>query len=399
MAFIYKPIEEKTFKSWEDLKVSTQNEEDAIVRIPMHGLLQYGAQFLDDEYFGDGNTPFKFNQKGIRSMCSFLGIRLDTLEMLERQELATYVLNDLIAQRSIQNKLESQELIVNEESNEIIGMVSKTYRGYSNYQFLQDIENLIFPKEKQISLFPEDNDFVFQEGYSINTLLNLRFTMQKKVGKIKGRGGDGDDITDLGFQFKNSMVGESSVNINFFLHRIICANGLVAPAGSAVNRIFHSGSQESLGKRLENAFGEITRRIDQAGKMIEKLGALEFDPELLAKTNRSDMIFDIIPGSKGEIISKFEIPNTPRDGNKKENKILREADIIKRIPQRYAGDHSRQVFESYWRDNVSMFDFINIFTEYAKKLNPIKKIAVEEKAGVLADWIAKNKRKFNTSKS
>ncbi len=138
-----------------------------------------------------------------------------------------------------------------------------------------------------------------------------------------------------------------------------------------------------------------SNRIGRAGKMIEQLGALEFNPELLARRNRSDMIFDIIQGSKGEIVSECQIPNTPREGNKKENKILREAAIIKRIPQMYARKHSRRVFDSQWRDNASMFDFINIFTEYAKGLKPIKKIETEEKAGVLADWIAKNKRKFD----
>ena len=59
----------------------------------------------------------------------------------------------------------------------------------------------------------------------------------------------------------------------------------------------------------------------------------------------------------------------------------------------YARKHSRRVFDAQWRDNASMFDFINIFTEYAKDLKPIKKIETEEKAGALADWIAKNKRK------
>jgi len=42
-----------------------------------------------------------------------------------------------------------------------------------------------------------------------------------------------------------------------------------------------------------------------------------------------------------------------------------------------------------------MFDFINIFTEYAKELSPAQKIESQEKAGILADWIAKNKRKFH----
>lgn len=395
MAFIYQPIKEDSFKSLEEFKNAAKKEEAAITRIPVSGFLKHGAQFLDDEYFGDGNIAFKFNQSGIRSLTSFLGIRLDTLELLERQELASDILNDLLAQRTIQDKLQAQELIVNEKDNEIIGIVSKSYIGYSNHKLLQDIEKLLCPKRTQASLFPENDDFVFQGGYSINTQLSLRYTMKKKVGVIKGCGGEGDDVTNLGFQFKNSMVGDSSVNINFFLYRKICDNGLIVPAGSAVNRIFHSGKQESFSKRLEKAFQEITRRIGQAGKMIEQLGALEFNPELLARRNRSDMIFDIIQGSKGKIVSECQTPNTPREGNKKENKILREAAIIKRIPQMYARKYSRRVFDSQWRDNASMFDFINIFTEYAKDLKSIKKIETEEKAGVLADWIAKNKRKFD----
>ena len=222
---------------------------------------------------------------------------------------------------------------------------------------------------------------------------------EKKVGIVKGRGGLGVDETELGFQLKNSMVGDSSVNINFFLHRKICANGLVSPAGSSVNRVFHSGKEENFSKRLENAFGEITRRIGQAGKMVEDLGDLEFNPELLARTGRSEMIFDILQGSKGHIVDTYGIPNTPRDGNKKENSLLREAEIIKRIPDVFGGDLSGKVFRTSWRDNATMFDFINVFTEKAKDLSPAKKIETEEKAGILADWIAKNKRKFHSPSS
>ena len=74
--------------------------------------------------------------------------------------------------------------------------------------------------------------------------------------------------------------------------------------------------------------------------------------------------------------------------------MRREAEIKSYIPDVFGGEFSKQVFDSEWRDNASMFDFINIFTEYAKELNPAKKIEAEEKAGILADWISKNKRKF-----
>jgi len=395
MAFAHESIVEKSFNNLEEIDAWVKKEEHNLTRIPIQGCLRHGAQFLGDEYFGDDHIAFKFNQNGIRSLCSYFGIRLDILQMLEKQNLSTEILNDLLTQRGIQDRLKNRELVVDESKNMVIGIVSKSYVGYSNYQFLTDIETLLCQKGKQLSLFSENDDFVFQGGYSINSQLSLRFIMKKKVGVIKGRGGKREDVTNLGFQFKNSMVGDSSVNINFFLLRMICANGLVAPAGLAVNRIFHSGKQKSFSKRLEIAFEEITRRIGQAEKMVEQLGALEFDPDVLARTNCSDMIFDIIQGSKGQIVDSYKIPKTPREGNKKENQILREAQIISLVPNLFGGKYSQKVFTSGYRDNASMFDFINIFTEHAKELNPGKKIESEEKAGILANWIAKNKRKFN----
>ena len=396
MAFGYESIVEKSFENFEEIYTWVKKEKQTLVRIPIQGYLKHGGQFLDDEYFGDEQTAFRFNQSGIRSLCSCLGIRFDILEMLETQNLSTEVLNDLLAQRSIQDRLKTLELIVDESENMILGIVSNSYVGYSNYQFLKDIEPLLYQKGEQLSLFPKNDDLTFQSGYSINTQLSLRFTIKKKFGIIKGLGGKGEDVTNLGFQFKNSMVGNSSVNINFFLLRMICANGLVVPAGLAVNRIFHSGKQENFSKRLETAFGEITRRIGQAGKMVEQLGALKFDPEILARMNRSEMIFDIIPGSKGDIVDIYKIPNTPREGNKTKNKIMRETQIISLVPDLFGGEYSRKVFTSGYRNNASMFDFINIFTEAAQKMSPAKKLETEEKAGILANWIAKNKRKFHT---
>lgn len=387
MAFGYESIVEKSFEKFEEIYTWVERENQTLVRIPILGYLKHGGQFLDDEYFGDEQTAFRFNYSGIRSLCSCLGIRLDVLEKLETQNLSTEVLNDLLAQRSIQDKLKTLELIIDESENMILGIVSKSYVGYSNYQFLNDIKSLLCQK---------NNDLSFESGYSINTQLNLRFTLKKKVGVIKGIGGKGKDVTNLGFQFKNSMVGNSSVNINFFLLRMICTNGLVVPAGLAVNRIFHSGKQNSFSKRLEKAFGEITRRIGQAGKMVEQLGGLEFNPEFLARMNCSDMIFDIIPGLKGNIVDTYKIKRTPNNGNMKKNKIMRETQIINLVPNLIGGKYSQQVFSSGFRDNASMFDFINIFTEAAKDMTPAKELETEEKSGILANWIAKNKRKFNT---
>jgi hypothetical protein len=396
MAFFYEPVVEKVFHNFEEVMEWAENEQKCLIRVPIRGLLNHGGTFLDDELFGDEHTAFRFNQKGIRSLCSLIGIRFDTLELIERQNLIRDVLNDLLAQQSIQNKLNSREFIIDETKNTICGIVSGSYVGYSNFQLLKDLQRCFQPFDNQLSMFPKDDDCIFHSAYSVNTQMTLRYTMKKKVGVVKGTGGEGVDETELGFQLKNSMVGDSSVNINFFLNRMICANGMVAPAGSSVNRIFHSGKEKNFSKRLESAFKEIVRRIGKAGKMIEDLGTLEFNPELLARAGRSKMIFDVIQGSKRQIVDICSIPNISQNGNKKENRVHREASIIKNLPKVYGGELSGQVFSSNWRDNVTMFDFINIFTEKAKEFTPEKKIEIEEKAGILADWITRNKRKFQT---
>jgi len=395
MALYYEPIPEVSFQTLEDVYSWAEKEKESLARVQIKGLLEHGARFIDDEYFGDKNTAYRFNQTGLRSLCSFLGIRLDTLELLERQNLATEVLNDLLVQRAADERLKTQDLIIDESANVIIGVVSESYISYSNHHFLKDIEKLLQLEKHQHSLFKDDSNFIFKGAYSVNTQMSLRFTIKKKVGVVRGHGGTGEDVTELGFQLKNSMIGDSSININFFLYRMLCANGMIASAGSSVNRLFHSGNIDNFYNRLERAFDEITKRVGQAGKMIQDLGNLNFTPELLAKLNLSEMIFDIIPGSKGQIIDTYKIANTPRGENKEENRILREAEIIRCIPALFGREHSKKVFTSHWRDNATMFDFINIFTEYANELSPAQKIESQEKAGALADWIAKNKRKFH----
>jgi hypothetical protein len=73
-----------------------------------------------------------------------------------------------------------------------------------------------------------------------------------------------------------------------------------------------------------------------------------------------------------------------------------EGSIIGFIPKTFAGKYAARVFNSPYRKNATMFDFINIFTEYAQTQPIHKRLEMEERAGVLADQIVKNKRKFGS---
>jgi hypothetical protein len=68
--------------------------------------------------------------------------------------------------------------------------------------------------------------------------------------------------------------------------------------------------------------------------------------------------------------------------------------LINCIPEHLGGEHSNKVFLSSMRDNATVFDFLNVFTEHAKNCKPAQKLDIEEKTGTLAKYISDNARKF-----
>ena len=386
------PVSEMALSSLEELQEWSKTTQQNLQRIPILGVLQKGAEFLDDEYLGDGETLFKFNEHGLRVFCQRLGLRYDMFNLLETPLLASQVLNDLIRQSSIQAKLENEQFVFDVNTDTIIGIVSNTYVTYSNEMAINDIKAFL-------NSLPSEDHYCFHSAYGINTEMTIRFLSEKKHGVIKGRGGQGEDKSRLGLDFKNSMVGTSSLQINYFLHRLSCANGLMIPADSAINKVFHSGNNESFKDRMNARFNEVNRKIDKINSLLNTLGNQEFDPDKLAADNRVvEQIFEIIPASKQTICDKERIylryPRDCSESDKRNIRIQHDSHIISRIPSHFGGEHGGRIFDSHWRDNASIFDFINVFTEYAKELPPSKRIQTEEKTGVLAKYIANNSQKF-----
>jgi len=75
-------------------------------------------------------------------------------------------------------------------------------------------------------------------------------------------------------------------------------------------------------------------------------------------------------------------------------KDWRQTQYLDAIPDTYGREHSLKVFNSHWRDTATMFDFINVLTEYAKELPVLSRLQVEENVGVFADNIVKNRKKL-----
>lgn len=363
-----------------------------LTRLPVRGLLAAGARFLDDEYLGDGETLLRFNERGLRALCTRLGYRLDALTMLSTPALASQVLNDLISQREILARLANEQFVIDEARNTIIGLVSASYVVYGNDQFHDEIQRLLG------NLAAGDN-FTFQEAFGVNTELTIRYTSEQRLGKLKNRRGEADDITLTGLEFKNSMVGTSSVRLSYFLHRLACANGMMVPAAAATSRVFHSGDSTTFHNRLAQCFGEVHRKLDSMGQMLNDLAAIEFKPAVLAMDGKVvDAVFDIIPGSKLDLcVEHKRFLGMPKKGSETEKRLLKwdhDATLIGLIPDQYGGQDSKAVFQSPYRRNASLFDFLNVFTEYANKRPPAQRLDIQAKTGALAKYIADNKRKF-----
>ena len=396
MPIFAEPIFDKRFESLNEVASWTEESSSAFQRLPIDGLIENHSVFLDDEYFGIGDTLLRFNDRGIRGFCSAIGFRFDQLKKLEKPSLATDVINDLIGQSDVRQRLADQHFVLDETKNTIIGVVSESYVTYQNVNFLKDIQSYLNQEQE---LFPGDG-FEFREAYAVNTELTLRFCSHHHHGTVRGRGGSGEDKTIIGLEFANSMEGGKSLRVNYFLHRLVCSNGMMVPAAESINRINHSGKRETFEFRLKSRFDEVIRKIDHVKEMIYDLGDIRFDPTMFARNRGlAKRVFGVVPATKQLIAKQKGIDlQKPKHLNAEERKkaqIEIDSRILELIPDCFGGEDSAKVFQSNWRDSATAFDLVNVFTEYAKGAETSReRLEIEQKAGELAKYISDNKKKL-----
>jgi hypothetical protein len=392
MALIAEAVPQTRFDQLDTVQDWIKDTSGRLDRLSVNDVLDNGAAFIDDEYLGDGETMFRFNEDGIRSLCRLVGFRFDQLSKLESPLLATAVLNDLLSQKNVRTKLSDADFVVDGRSMTIIGIVSASYVSYDNSQFLADIQ-------KFLESIKKNEAFDFQEGYVVNTELTVRFCSTKRHGEIKGLGGQGVDRTKLGMEFHNSMVGTSSVRVNYFLHRLVCANGMMVPASEAVSRIHHSGNHTTFHRRLQHRLDELVRKLNTMEEMLTTLGEIPFDPvRLVSNREVNSQLFEVIPAMKRTICDgerlRLDYPSDVTAEEKLKLKIEHDATVATLIPKYFAGEHSKRVFQTSLRDSATVFDLVNVFTEYAKGMTPSLRLDIEEKSGRLAKYISDNKKKL-----
>jgi hypothetical protein len=187
-------------------------------------------------------------------------------------------------------------------------------------------------------------------------------------GEISGLGGTGKDVSEIGIEVSNSMAGGHAVRLSWFVFRLLCANGLVAQVAGSEGRIVHSGAEDSFRKRLYAAGTGLFKSLSRTKRMIENLASIHFDPLGLAKHADLKMLFSIVPDRD---LKQEAIVRTNRKDYgglpKRDREVARMADAIATLPFCLGGREALRVFRSRLRNNASMYDFVNVFTEHAKE--------------------------------
>jgi hypothetical protein len=401
MGFYARDIEAVLCKTLEDLAKYAARESARITRIPVSDLFRKGARFMEDHSFGVSGQCYQFNEESLRACCDRLHIPVTLITGIEKEGLATDLLNDVLSRDDTESEFLAQQFVVDQESRIILGIVSHTYLTYESSRLLQEIERLFLHPQQDLFSPGDKADskvaLAFEEGSIINTRLRLRLLTTMDTGKVSGRYGTASDRTLIGFQFTNSMVGDTAVRIEFYLKRLVCTNGCVVPVGHTENAVFHSGRDVSFIHRLDERFRAVLAGARNVATMWLGLGALRYDPYRLAKLGYTSDILEILPQEREGLRKAVRDVTTSRDLPKEERRLLREAACIAAIPERLAVGNSAAVFHSRMRDSATLFDFVNVFTERAKEEPMRERVVIEERAGRLAVTFYRNAKKFQRS--
>ena len=381
MGFNVSAITTQKFHTLTEVREYVEEEEANTAYEPINDYLDQGAMFLDDEYFGRGKRWVSFNEEGFTSFCSTFSVPEQFIRSIADEGLISKVLNDYIKNEAVKTKLLNSTFVLDKKEQIVKGIVSNTYLNYSNKSFIEDMENL----------FPEIyTGYEFQEGYDLNSLLYLRmFSPDIIAGKVDGQGGEDGDGSRIGFQLSNSMVGNCAVNMEIFIFRLICSNGLIVKSRQASGKVVHSGKRESFAKRFLQQMVPIKDELATIPKILEDLMAIPFSPEAIVELGGEEYIYKIIPPSKQQ--------QGKRSRLKKAEKKEYDISLIGSYPYEFGLKHSKQVFTSIFEIDQTMYDFINVFTEYAqtyKETDFPRSLEIERDTGEFVRWVIDHKARF-----
>lgn len=367
------PTVSTRFTDLNTLRDYAQDEHDNTKYVPItHGILT----MHDDKYIYNGQEALGFNEHGLKSLFTAIGVNGLFPCMMASQEpsVSTDFINKLLLQDNIRRNLINKQLIIKDD--EIIGVVSLQYNRYSNHKFLEDF----------VSRNETANLIDFERGMVKNTKMSLNWLDKEYTGiEIDGK----LDRSRIGFYSGNSMVGDAPIASALSVFDTLCTNGMKIKINMSSMRIVHRGSM-GMKWRMQKMMEQTRNQYIGVKERLETLLKIPFEEHTAGRLLSNNAPLSIIPDIKDK-----KLWNTTKKFDQQEDSrkdFRRSVSVIEHAPIKYGGVHTHNIWDSkYRKDNRSMYHFVGAFTEYAQTQTPEVQYKIEEEAGDLTTWIHKNK--------
>ena len=366
----HKPIETQTYSSFEHLKHNVALEEDqtSYTHVPMEII------FEDDQWI---NNQYTFNTHGIKALCQATNVNglFSTMEAMEHPHMSSTFLNKLFAQQSIKNELASKRLVVNDGT--IVGVVGSRYLPYSNSQFLDDL----FRDNKNESL-------ELERASVTNTKMTANFVEKRMGFKMK----EGEDFTKIGISVRNSGVGDTKVGTDIFTLRPKCLNGMMHYVNKGSTSTKHTGMADLMKYKLDQIITLAKDQYEVIKDRVQTLTQIPYTNTTADTFLKLQAPVDILPQLKK---AKLWTPKKKfSDVTTHQEDLTRSIQILNEVPTKYGGVHTLAVWNSTFRDQNSMYEWVEAFTEHAQTLPAEVQLEVEQGAGELTAWISDHKEQL-----
>ena len=367
------PTHNQRFNDLDSLRDYAQDEHEYTKYVPIDGGL---LQIQDDRLIFNGHDFLKFNEHGLKSLFTAIGVNglYPCMMAPEESLVATNFLNKLFTQDKVERLLSHKQLIINNST--IIGVVSQQYNKYSNHKFLEDF----------VSKNETANTIDFERGMVKNTKMSLNWLDKEYTGiEIDGK----LDRSRIGFYSGNSMVGDAPIGSALSVFDTLCTNGMKLKTNISSMRIVHRGSM-GMKWRMQKMMEETRNQYKGVKERLETLLEVPFEDHTAERLLSTNAPLSIIPELKENKLwhtkKKF---NSPDDSVKD---LRRSIGVVQHSPIKYGGVHTHKIWDSTYRKGKrSMYHFVGAFTEYAQTQSPEVQYQIEEEAGDLTSWIHKNK--------
>ena len=287
----------------------------------------YSGKFIIKNPYDDSLNNIQkldFSPHAIGQLCTKLGIPVRYINKCFEQGEISLVADNL--NTWIEKIPKDKTLLFRQHEDRIRGVLSDKFSIFDSTSILNTLSNMGIEEEYRL-----------KSAFLNDERLHLRMIDPEPLD-IKG-----EDLF-AGIQIDSSDVGKSLLKVQFFIHKLVCTNGLtIKKAGGILYEQKHIGIKEE----------EFIEGIEEGIELI---------PKIVAETR--DLII-----------------------NQKQIKIVSLDEWIEKIKTdlRLSEDSANNIINLYNEKYVggSKWDLINSITEEAQRFNLDRRIDIEEYAGSL----------------